>query len=182
MLTLNKLMTEETFQQIHMRSIKNLHSHIKMYKNVPSGSQIYAKKHLFKTSLTALNTSGPSSKSTIAKNTLLEYCWEYRQELARMVYSLLASLQRRQQIENCHLWIIVIIYVIRKLQWGTKVLTHFRKVAPFCIVDILITFPCLPQPLTLKINVEFWTLKSFFYFRQHWFGGSGDLWRLKGMK
>ena len=57
-----------------MRSIKNLHSHIKMYKNVPSGSQIYAKKHLFKTSLTALNTSGPSSKSTIAKNTLLEYC------------------------------------------------------------------------------------------------------------
>lgn len=69
-----KLMTEETFQQIHMRSIKNLHSQIKMYKNVPSGSQIYAKKHLFKTSLTALNTSGPSSKSTIAKNTLLEYC------------------------------------------------------------------------------------------------------------
>ena len=165
-----------------MRSIKNLHSHIKMYKNVPSGSQIYAKKHLFKTSLTALNTSGPSSKSTIAKNTLLEYCWEYRQELARMVYSLLASLQRRQQIENCYLWVIVIIYVIRKLQRGTKVLTHFRKMAPFFIVDILIPFPCLPQPLTPKINVEFWTLKSFFYFRQHWFGGSGDLWRLKEMK
>ena len=43
-------MTEETFQQIHMRSIKYLHSQIKMYKNVLSGSQIYAKKHLFKTS------------------------------------------------------------------------------------------------------------------------------------
>ena len=77
---------------------------------------------------------------------------------------------------------VVIIYVIRKLQWGTKVLTHFRKMAPFCTVDILIPFPCLPQPLTPKINVEFWTLKSFFYFRQHWFGGSGDLWRLKEMK
>ena len=36
-----------------------------------------------------------------------------------------------------------------------------------------------PSP---KINVEFWTLKSFFYFRQHCFGGSGDLRRLKGMK
>ena len=34
--------------------------------------------------------------------------------------------------------------------------------APFCIVDILIPFPCLPQPLPPKINVEFWTLKSFF--------------------
>ena len=34
--------------------------------------------------------------------------------------------------------------------------------APFGIVDILIPFPCLPQPLPLKINVEFWTLKSFF--------------------
>ena len=33
------------------------------------------------------------------------------------------------------------------LQWGTKVLTHFHKMAPFCIVDILIPFPCLPQPL-----------------------------------
>ena len=48
------------------------------------------------------------------------------------------------------------------LQWGTKVLTHFRKMAPFCIVDILIPFPCLPQPLPPKISVEFWTLKSFF--------------------
>ena len=64
------------------------------------------------------------------------------------------------------------------LQWGTKVLTHFHKMAPFCIVDILIPFPCLPQPLPPKINVEFWTLKSFFYFRQHWFVGWGDLWRL----
>ena len=151
-----------------------------MYQNVPSGSQIYAKKHLFKTCLTALNTSGPSSKSTIAKNTLLEYCWEYRQELARMVYSLLASLQRRQQIENCYLWIIVIIYVIRKLQWGTKVLTHFRKMAPFCIVDILILSTPTPSPQN-----QCWILDPqvfFFYFRQHWFGGSGDLWRLKGMK
>ena len=41
-------------------------------------------------------------------------------------------------------------------------LTHFRKMAPFYIVDILIPFPCLPQPLPPKINVEFWTLKSFF--------------------
>ena len=49
-LTFNELVTEETFQQIHMRSIKYLHSQIKMYKNVLSGSQIYAKKHLFKTS------------------------------------------------------------------------------------------------------------------------------------
>ena len=31
--------------------------------------------------------------------------------------------------------------------------------------------PCLPQPHPPKINVVFWTLKSFFYFRQHWFGG-----------
>ena len=48
-----------------------------------------------------------------------------------------------------------------------KVLTHFHKMAPFCIVDILISFPCLPQPLPPKINVEFWSLESFFYFRQH---------------
>ena len=68
------------------------------------------------------------------------------------------------------------------LQWGTKVLTHFRKMAPFCIVDILIPFPCLPQPLPPKINVELWSLKSLFYFRQHWFGGWGDLRRLKGKK
>ena len=46
--------------------------------------------------------------------------------------------------------------------------------APFCIVDILIPFPCLPQPLPPKINVEFWTLKSFFYFRQHF-----EFWTLK---
>ena len=38
-----------------------------------------------------------------------------------------------------------------------------------------------PQPLPPKINVVFWTLKSFFYLRQHWFGGWGDLQRLKGM-
>ena len=41
-------------------------------------------------------------------------------------------------------------------------LTHFRKMAPFCIVDILILFPCLPQPLHPKINVEFWTSSLFF--------------------
>ena len=38
--------------------------------------------------------------------------------------------------------------------------------ALFCIVDILIPFPCLPQPLPTKINVEFWTLKTFFYVRR----------------
>ena len=69
-----------------------------------------------------------------------------------------------------------------RLQWGTKVLRHFRKMAPFCIVDILIPFSCLPQPLFPKINVEFWTLKSFFHLRQHWFGAWGDLQRLKRMK
>ena len=37
-------------------------------------------------------------------------------------------------------------------------LTHFRKMVPFCIVDILIPFPP-------KINVEFWTLESFFLLR-----------------
>ena len=42
-------------------------------------------------------------------------------------------------------------------------MTHFRRMAPFCIVDILVPFPCLPQPLNPKINVEFWTLKSFFF-------------------
>ena len=69
-----------------------------------------------------------------------------------------------------------------ELQWGTKVLGHFPKMVPFCIVDRPIPFPCLPQPLPPKINVAVWTLKSFFYFRQHWFGGWGDLQRLKGMK
>ena len=70
----------------------------------------------------------------------------------------------------------------KKLQWGTKVLRHFCKMAPFWIVDLPIPFPCLPPPLPPKINVVFWTLKSFFYFRQHWFGGWGDLRRLKGTK
>ena len=41
-------------------------------------------------------------------------------------------------------------------------LTHFHKVALFCIVDLLISFPCLLQRLPPKLNVEFWTLKSFF--------------------
>ena len=62
---------------------------------------------------------------------------------------------------------------VDNLQWGTKVLRHFRKMTPFCMVDIPIPFPCLPQPLPAKINVEFWILKSFVYFRQHWFGGGG---------
>ena len=69
-----------------------------------------------------------------------------------------------------------------ELQWGTKVLRHFRKMAPFCKVDIPILLPCLPQPLPPKINVVFWALKSFFYFRQHWFGRWEGLRRLKGMK
>ena len=68
------------------------------------------------------------------------------------------------------------------LQWGTKVLRHFRKMAPFCIVDIPIPFPCLPRLLPPKVNDVFWTLKSFCYFRQHWFGWWGDLRCLKGMK
>ena len=68
------------------------------------------------------------------------------------------------------------------LQWGTKVLRHFRKMAPFWIVDLPIPFPCLPPSLPPKINVVFWTLKSFFYFWQQWFEGWGDLWCLKGMK
>ena len=53
----------------------------------------------------------------------------------------------------------------------TKVLRHFRKMTPFCVVDKPILFPCLPHSLPPKINVVFWTQKSFFYFRKHWFGG-----------
>ena len=48
-----------------------------------------------------------------------------------------------------------------------KVLRHFCKMAPFCIVDIPIPFPCVPPPPPPKINVVFYTLKSFFYFKQH---------------
>ena len=70
----------------------------------------------------------------------------------------------------------------KRLQWGTKVLRHFHKMAPFWTVDLPIPFPFLPPPFPPKINVVFWALKSFFNFRQHWFGGWGDLWRLKGMK
>ena len=54
-----------------------------------------------------------------------------------------------------------------------KVLTHFRKMALFCIVDILIPFACLPQPLPPKINVKFWTLKSFFTYDNIASGGEG---------
>ena len=63
------------------------------------------------------------------------------------------------------------IFFFLKLHWETKVLRHFRKVAPFCVMDIPISFLCLPQPLPPKVNGVFWTLKSFFYFRKHWFGG-----------
>ena len=52
-------------------------------------------------------------------------------------------------------------------------LTHFHKMAPFCIVDILIPFPCLPQPLPPQINVEFWTLKSFFLLQTTLIRGGG---------
>lgn len=44
--------------------------------------------------LTIWNTSDPSSKSTIAKNSLLEYIWEYRNELATIVNSSLACLKK----------------------------------------------------------------------------------------
>ena len=44
-----------------------------------------------------------------------------------------------------------------------QVLTHCRKTAPFCIVDILIPSPCLLPPLPPEINVEFWTLKAFYF-------------------
>ena len=64
--------------------------------------------------------------------------------------------------------------------WDTSV--KWPLFHAFCIVDILILFPCLPQPLPPKINVVFWTLKSSSYFRQHWFVGWGDLRHLKGMK
>ena len=40
-------------------------------------------------------------------------------------------------------------------------LRHFPKMAPFCIADIPIPFPCLRQALLPKINVVFWILKSF---------------------
>ena len=45
--------------------------------------------------------------------------------------------------------------------------------APFCIVDLLVSFPCLPQPLPPKLNVEFWALKSFFTSDNIISGGGG---------
>ena len=56
----------------------------------------------------------------------------------------------------------------------TKVLTDLPKTAPFCIVDILIPFPCLPQPLPPKINVVFWTLKSFFLLQTYNIDSGGE--------
>ena len=60
-------------------------------------------------------------------------------------------------------------------------LTHLYKMAPFGVVDILIPFPFLPQPLTPKINVEFWILKSFFVLQTTLTRGWGDLRRLERM-
>ena len=60
----------------------------------------------------------------------------------------------------------------RVVFWNWPLPVHFRKMAPFLIVELPIPFPCLPPPLPPKINVVFWTFKSFFYFRQHGFGGS----------
>ena len=43
-----------------------------------------------------------------------------------------------------------------KLQWGTKVLTHFRKMAPFCIVDIYLSpSPVYPNPFPPKSMLNF---------------------------
>ena len=46
------------------------------------------------------------------------------------------------------------------------------------------TYPLpLSTPATSpKINVEFWTLESVFYFSHHWFGGGGELRHLKRMR
>ena len=45
------------------------------------------------------------------------------------------------------LWPITTMIRRYELQWGTKALRHFPKMAPFCIVGIPIPFPCLPQHL-----------------------------------
>ena len=65
----------------------------------------------------------------------------------------------------------------RNLQWGTKVLTHFCKMAPFFIVDKPIPFPSVPLPPPPKINIVFYIIKSFFNWKQHWFRGGG-IWGL----
>ena len=44
-----------------------------------------------------------------------------------------------------------------------EVLTYFRKMAPFCIVDILIPFPCLPQPLLPKNQCWILDPQVFFF-------------------
>ena len=75
-----------------------------------------------------------------------------------------------------HLWMITLLPIVQKSElmqwWGTKVLRHFSKMAPFWTVDIPIPSPCVPPPLRPKPMLYF-RLKSFFYHKQHWFGGGG---------
>ena len=49
----------------------------------------------------------------------------------------------------------IILHIDYRTYNEGQVLRHFRKMAPFCILDIPIPFPCLPQPLPPKINVVF---------------------------
>ena len=41
------------------------------------------------------------------------------------------------------------------LQWGTKVLRHFRKMAPFCIMAYLSPSPVYPNPFPPKSMMYF---------------------------
>ena len=60
---------------------------------------------------------------------------------------------------------------VDNLQWGTKVLRHFRKMTPFCMVDIPIPFP--PKSM-LNFGPS-----SLFFFTQttliRWGGGGGGV-------
>ena len=47
--------------------------------------------------------------------------------------------------------------------------------APFGVVEILIPFPCLPQPLTPKINVEFLDPQVFFVLQTTLIRGGGGI-------
>ena len=51
--------------------------------------------------------------------------------------------------------------------------------APFCVVDVPIPFPCLPPPRSPKIDVLLWTTLIG---RRGGVGGVRELWHLKGMK
>ena len=53
--------------------------------------------------------------------------------------------------------------------------------APFCVVDVPIPFPCLPPPRSPKIDV---LLRTTLIGRRGGGGGGGvrELWHLKGMK